>query len=493
MSTASSRRRLAVGLVLGVLAFCSIQARAQNSARVIFEERFEGAFVNDPFCREGTCNVPAGWGVWFVPQDPQRDAPRVHLQPNYGPATIANSSAQSQRVWVESGAFTGGLYRVVSDLPVGTRLRLTARGRVWSTNDDSPISARPSRDIRIRIGIDPVSGDNGKRNPLGGQVVWSKEDDAKDQWVEFSVEAEARSSTVVVFLYSSIKDPVRHNEVYWDDVRLESVTLPPPTPPPSEVQPTPTLTADSSPTPSSTGVTYTVKSGDTLFGIALAFNTTVDELLRNNPTVRPDVLQIGQVLVIKPAPEPTPVPPTAISTPDPFANAQSGQPVEIVLPTPAVGTICVEAFFDDNGNGRREDFEDLVPNINFEVTRDGNSLGTYITTGLSEPYCFENLPNGPHVVRATVVDIYYTTSPVEDRLTVAGDKSTFSLGLRRKQDGSANIARRASSSDSSVLSRFSTQLAQLNVSLVLLVAAVGFTLIGLVGLWLSSWMRRNRI
>lgn len=45
--------------------------------------------------------------------------------------------------------------------------------------------------------------------------------------------------------------------------------------------------------------TYTVKSGDTLSGIALDFQTTLDNLLSLNQLSNPNVLTIGQELTIK--------------------------------------------------------------------------------------------------------------------------------------------------------------------------------------------------
>ena len=44
--------------------------------------------------------------------------------------------------------------------------------------------------------------------------------------------------------------------------------------------------------------TYTVKAGDTLYGIARRFNTTVDELIRLN-NLNSTILSIGQVILIK--------------------------------------------------------------------------------------------------------------------------------------------------------------------------------------------------
>lgn len=54
-------------------------------------------------------------------------------------------------------------------------------------------------------------------------------------------------------------------------------------------------------------VTYTVKPGDTLSGIADLFGVTVDDIVRANNIADPNALQVGQVLTI-PGRAPTPAP-----------------------------------------------------------------------------------------------------------------------------------------------------------------------------------------
>eukprot|EP00461_Guttulinopsis_vulgaris_P004810 UN04812 len=55
--------------------------------------------------------------------------------------------------------------------------------------------------------------------------------------------------------------------------------------------------------------TYTVKSGDTLSGIAARFGCTVDELCRINNISNPNLIYVGQVITLcgsSPSPSPTP-------------------------------------------------------------------------------------------------------------------------------------------------------------------------------------------
>ncbi|GAA0369085.1 hypothetical protein GCM10008932_20930 [Alkalibacterium iburiense] len=66
-----------------------------------------------------------------------------------------------------------------------------------------------------------------------------------------------------------------------------------------------------SPTP--TGRQYTVRSGDTLYSIALRHGTTVQRLASANGIINPNLIRVGQVLIIpgtssSPAPSPSPSP-----------------------------------------------------------------------------------------------------------------------------------------------------------------------------------------
>jgi murein DD-endopeptidase MepM/ murein hydrolase activator NlpD len=86
-------------------------------------------------------------------------------------------------------------------------------------------------------------------------------------------------------------------------------------------------------------VSYTVRAGDTLSGIAAMFGVTVDDIVRNNNITDPNTLAEGQVLVIPgraasptPTPEGTPSPET---TGTPGTPGPSGSPVPI-LPPPNV-------------------------------------------------------------------------------------------------------------------------------------------------------------
>ncbi len=68
-------------------------------------------------------------------------------------------------------------------------------------------------------------------------------------------------------------------------------------PTPTMLPPSPTPTPTRIP-PETVAISHTVRYGETLTGIAAAYGTTVEQLLRLNPLTDPDHLQVGQVLNI---------------------------------------------------------------------------------------------------------------------------------------------------------------------------------------------------
>ena len=60
--------------------------------------------------------------------------------------------------------------------------------------------------------------------------------------------------------------------------------------------PLPTVTT----TPTATPIVYTIVEGDTLLGIAIQNRTTTEEIAALNPEARPELLQIGQTLILPP-------------------------------------------------------------------------------------------------------------------------------------------------------------------------------------------------
>ncbi len=87
-------------------------------------------------------------------------------------------------------------------------------------------------------------------------------------------------------------------------------------------QTTPTPLPPPTVTPTPTPILYEIAAGDTLLGIAIARGTTTEEIMALNPGIRPELLQIGQQLILPPPA--TPIFGEAAATPLPLALEITG-------------------------------------------------------------------------------------------------------------------------------------------------------------------------
>jgi LysM repeat protein len=85
-------------------------------------------------------------------------------------------------------------------------------------------------------------------------------------------------------------------------IGVDFATLAPPTIPVLQTTPTPSATPTTTPTP--TPIVYQIQGGDTLWTIAATSNRSIDEILALNPGIRPEALQLGQSIILPPAPTP---------------------------------------------------------------------------------------------------------------------------------------------------------------------------------------------
>ncbi len=431
-------RACAIVLLLIAAWAQSVVAQTPNPTETLttlFKEDFEGVFVNDDaVCPQGACEVSTGWGAWFVGRT-DSDGTGVNLRPRFvqtvNPRRL-KSGAAAQRVFVENGTFTAGMYRVIKNIRIGSRLRFTVQGMAWSTNDESTISSRPSRDVRLRVGIDSSGGDNGKPDPGGAGVVWSNETDARDAYGRFVVETIARSSTVIVFTSATQRDVVRHNEAFWDDALLEIVVSSATVAPAFTATPaTPTVAPSATPR---VGKRYIVKEGDTLLAIAAEFGKSLADLRTLNGLSEDALLRIDQELIIEL--------PSGAVIPSALPTVSAARSVSGTAQSP-FGELCLYAFFDGNFNGLRETGdrrEDLVPNVVFNVRTSAGAevIRSYSSDGVNEPYCIPSLPSGNYRVDAQVSpDLYLATTVLNNVVNVpfGNGRATFAVGLRKRGDG----------------------------------------------------------
>jgi len=206
--------------VISVFMAIPAQAQAEN---LLTNPSFEDEFVtidDDPLRV-----VATGWTPWHIPRTPDMRA-FENAFPFYvdaaqaserGIVPRARTGSEAQIYYSFFETHDGGVYQQVSGLTPGDELRFSAYIHVWSTTFADPDVSEAPGDVVVRVGIDPTGGTDANADT----VVYSPPVINYDTFRQYAVIATARSSTVTVFVRSTIGSPVRNTVIYVDDAVLE--------------------------------------------------------------------------------------------------------------------------------------------------------------------------------------------------------------------------------------------------------------------------------
>jgi LysM repeat protein len=271
----------------------------------------------------GELVIAPGWRAWYVdigqirpyvkqPSNCDTSDPACYwMRPEFNSADFAafpnrvRNGFKAQKYFSYGRMHEGGLYQRAVGVQPGMTLRFSIFMQAWQCSKPEACGQNGSRsdapaEMHLRVGIDPYGGSD----PFSANVVWSPEKPAFDHWVQFSVQAQAKSGIVTVFTHSRAEWdwPRVNNDVYLDDASLtvvdEGTALPGATQPTGT--PESTLTPAHTPTPRADGaIVHIVGPSDTLYGISLQYGVSYDDLLQLNNLSRTSILTIGQQIIVK--------------------------------------------------------------------------------------------------------------------------------------------------------------------------------------------------
>jgi LysM repeat protein len=392
-----------------------------------------------------TVQVAEGWQGWWQIPSSDRQAPDYYQYPNYcgrsapdgcvawhnpeyrdtrnapqDPPRI-RSGENSQKYFTFWSVHEAGVYQTVTGVRPGSLLRFSIYMEVWSASkagegEPNPHFSFGQSSMHLRVGIDPTGGND----PWSKDIVWSTEHEAYDQFTRFEVEAVARSSKVTVFTHSRPEFPMEHNDVYVDDAELTLIGGGASVP--IVVNPPPVVVAvGAQPTaePGRSGkITHIVRSGDTLFAIALQYGVPVDQIMQLNGLSAESQLELGRELVISLPPINTAARPlTAIG------GSGSGQ-----------GSICVRTFNDVDRDGLRSDSDQAltVAGLQIDVTdSNGSPIVDRTLDGSADQACFDHLPATVYRVAAQTPSGYSISGSRSWAVALTSDATVdIALGLQ---------------------------------------------------------------
>ena len=333
------RKRLAIMCIVSLSLVIALSFSQDDSVtNLLANGDFEGEFTEldgaDPR------NVAESWAPWHIAASVTSPSFANH-DPNYDEETDRirlDEDGKAQKYFTLFATHQGGIYQEVDSLTSGTTYRFSIYAYVWSSSfEDTEVSEDPG-DVVVRVGIDPDGGTDGASE----DIIWSTA--AKffyDAYRQYAVIATAESTSVTVFVESTVGEPRANNYVYLDDAVLEvaSDTV-------VVVEHTPTSETNTGLVDDTETPTATDSPSDTPAPTEAEGNTERSEQnIQDEPSSTP---------------EPTETPtPTATATEAPTATPTS-TPTDTPLPTPTPTEVQVQST---EGATESEEFPDTVVHI----------------------------------------------------------------------------------------------------------------------------------
>ncbi len=385
--------------------------------------------------------------------------------------------------WADTPIYVA-LSQKVSNLEVGRKYRfdvpIYGDTFQWKEEEGGKVPPPDPFTARVRLGVGTAGStwlDMGAIH-FGGS--WSGEY-MYLQYNVYSMEFTATEPEMKLYIYMDTKWGGLTSGFFLDGLGLYALGMdtPPtntPPPPPPTITPGPSPTPLPPPTPRPDGsIVHVVQSGDTVWSIAIQYASSMGlspeemkaQIERLNTIGQ--FLNVGQELVISvptgEQPQPT-APPTAAPTAasgegEPPAEPQSEPggaaeaPAAVEVPAAAAAgdgeasTICVSAYHDRNADGMRDPAADegLLPGVEFKLSSGAGLVDAYTSDGVSEPHCFEQLPEGTYMIEAQTPAGYHSTTP--DALAIPLQPgTTVNIELGNQRTGGEVEVADASAADS---------------------------------------------
>jgi hypothetical protein len=271
--------------------------RAQN-ANLLSNPSFAEPYYN---AGRSDLNMPNSWLLWVA------DSPRGQIWENRGDRLFAFPHCTAPQVItgpcslnLNGGfvTFNAIIYQTVA-VPGNAALQGSVYAWIQTCNSRNaaneftgfPCGSAVESEAFVRVGIDPT----GANNPSSERIVWGNAIAPHDSWGIASVEARAQGTAATFLIQTSQTWPSDFNNRYYDDAALVvggsggpavsgGSTGP-------AVRPTQVIT-QRQPAEADGTQYHVVQLGETLSGISIAYETTVDRILQLNGLTRADTRSI---------------------------------------------------------------------------------------------------------------------------------------------------------------------------------------------------------
>jgi hypothetical protein len=451
-------------VLLVVIASILFTALSLSGNQAIAQENL----LNNPGFEEGYFNqdgipeiaVPNGWRMHWLDGQTFPRSNGAAARPETVVWNIKDAPPSEQTLFFRDGSYAlkifkgwapvyAALSQDVTGLEVGRKYRLAAPIYIDIVEDYSS-SKKPPEDLdagQVRLGAGPTGATWLDESSINYSGLWTA-GTISPFYLAYPVfihDFTATSENMTVWVEMGSKQPYINNGFFIDGLSLTAL---------DEVDPNvsaasggnaasasvpvvagPTSTPGPTATPRSDGaVVHVVQAGDTFWGLAIQYaptmGITAEEALVTIPELNnnPAFFNPGDELIIVPpgentAPEPTPEVETPEAENAEAENAEEPTPEsevateeapieEAVADEQMTNGVCVIVYEDKDGDAVYFiENENLLPNAAVSLFKDGKSEASFVTDGVNEPFCFENLAAGTYQVQVFPPAGYQATTP----------------------------------------------------------------------------------
>ena len=461
----------------GMVAIQNVSAQEQGP-NILVNSGFEEGHYSQGGLSEIT--VPNGWKMHWL--DGQA-FPLIHedLVANRPETVVWNATGGipvgEEMLW-RDGIYTfkifkgwapmyAALSQDVTGLEVGRQYRIIAPVFTdiydWDGKKVYPWDASHGR---VRLGASPVG--TGWLDEAG--INYSPFfNSAYGQYQSYIYDFTATQSDMTIWVEMVASYPHVNNGFFTDIITMHALGSAPVAPVAPQQPAGPTWTPAPTPTPRADGaVVHIVGGADSFWSLAIQYADTlgmapadalthIQELNGN-----PQFIFTGQELMIvapgaEPAPEPTPeeaaTPEGEVeATPEGEADAEAtATPIAVAIASDteaAEATVCIAAYNDMDQDGMKGETEALLANVIFTISKTDGIVATYVSDGVNEPYCFEELPADTYQVQFDPPANYIATSPTNWAVSLSdGVFISADFGAREADAAEVAMARANDSSN----------------------------------------------
>jgi LysM repeat protein len=306
---------IVLALIVGSLVILPAVAQTGN---LLQDPGFEGPYVNRG---RPDLNTPAAWPIWLqqgpTGQEWENRGDHVYAFPHNAAPQVLSFPASLNL----NGGFVQFAAAVYQQVTVPNNANLIGSVGVWiqscNTRDNNgnfvpgACGSTPFSEAFVRVGVDPTGG----TDPNSPGIIWGPSIAPLDHWETATVNATAIGTQVTFFIYTNSRWPTDFNNRYYDNASLvvggpggrasvvvtPGATAAPGTPVPP-ARPTAFVAIPQAPQPDGS-IVHVVQPGDTLSGIAIAYEVTVTQIMELNDLTRETArrIQVGQRLLVQEA------------------------------------------------------------------------------------------------------------------------------------------------------------------------------------------------